>query len=148
MACRSRCASHQLSFLSVLWPLRFLTSCALAKYTWTLSSSTLNFGADHPRLPSVLESSRRLWAEVLPRLAYSNRGCHMSTWPVSFPGPNAHHSNIRPSFPARLRFYASVLHTFSLPGVASLPVMWISFLNSAKNFSRPPRKLFNTPHPL
>ena len=53
MACRSRCASHQLSFLSVLCPFRFFTSCGLARYTRTLSSSTLNTGFQYEPVLSM-----------------------------------------------------------------------------------------------
>src|SRR5262249_27733676 len=42
MACRSRCANHRPSPLSVLCPLRFFTSCGFARYTATASSNTLH----------------------------------------------------------------------------------------------------------
>src|SRR5215472_10233117 len=68
------------------------------------TSTTLDLGSNHLRLPSVLGSSRRLWAEILPRLDYSNRGRHTSTWPVYLSGPTARHSQYRPSSPSHLQF--------------------------------------------
>ena len=53
MACRSRCASHHPSLLSVLCPLRFFTSCGFARYTFTASSKTLNTGFQYEPVLSM-----------------------------------------------------------------------------------------------
>jgi hypothetical protein len=53
MACRSRCASHHPSLSSVLCPFRAFTSCAFARYTFTVSSSTLNTGFQYDPVLSI-----------------------------------------------------------------------------------------------
>src|SRR6266705_3432166 len=53
MACRNRCASHHPSLSSVLCPLRTFTSCGLATYTFTASSSTLKTGFQYDPVLSI-----------------------------------------------------------------------------------------------
>jgi hypothetical protein len=90
--------------------------------------------------PSVLGSSRRLWAEVLPRIKFSNRGCHHVN-PASF----VYGTNCAPfPLPAILPSTLSILRLvpypcrsqFSFPGVASMPVMLFRFIDSLPRVKR------------
>jgi len=54
MPCRSRCANHQASFGSVLWPLRAFTSCGFARATWTAPSKTLYTGFQYEPVLSTI----------------------------------------------------------------------------------------------
>ena len=84
MACRSRCASHHPSLLSVLCPLRFFTSCGFARYTFTPSSKTLNTGFQHEPVlsittwvtPCCFSQSRNpsSSARIVPNFRISTRG--------------------------------------------------------------------------
>src|SRR5262249_33285017 len=54
MAWRSKCASHQASWGSVLWPLRALTSYGFARATFTTSSNTLKMGFQYEPVLSIM----------------------------------------------------------------------------------------------
>src|SRR5215472_15421170 len=95
MACRSKCASHQPSLLSVLCPLRFFTSCGFARYTFTASSNALNTGFQYEPVlsittwvtPCCFNQSRN--ASSCDRIVPN---CRISTWGSPCNGPTMTHT--------------------------------------------------------
>src|SRR5215472_7460575 len=115
MACRSKCASHQPSLLSVLCPLRFFTSCGFARYTFTVSSNALNTGFQYEPVlsittwvtPCCFSQSRN--ASSCDRIVPN---CRISTWGSPCNGPTMTHTakNFLPtSIPAHRSIAAEII---------------------------------------
>jgi len=147
MACRSRCASHHPSLLSVLCPLRFFTSCGFARYTLTTSSNTLNTGFQYEPVLSIttwvtsccFSQSRNLSssARIVPNLRISTRGSPSN-------GPTMTHT-AKNFLPTSIPAHRSILQRsspFSFSGWRVADVSRdIFFLGSTTPFggsSRPP----------
>src|SRR5215471_676235 len=123
MACRSKCASHQPSLLSVLCPLRFFTSCGFARYTFTASSNALNTGFQYEPVlsittwvtPCCFSQSRN--ASSCDRIVPN---CRISTWGSPCNGPTMTHTakNFLPtSIPAHRSIAAEIISVrLSRPG--------------------------------
>src|SRR6516162_8794335 len=123
MACRSRCASHQPSLLSVLCPLRFFTSCGFARYTFTASSNTLNTGFQYEPVLSITTWVTPCSLSQLRNASSSDRivpNFRISTWGSPCNGPTMTHTakNFLPtSIPAHRSIAAEIISVLlSRPG--------------------------------
>src|SRR5262249_5806453 len=95
MAWRSKCASHQASLGSVLWPLRALTSYGFARATFTTSSNTLKMGFQYAPVLSIMAWGTCLLLDPFPQLPELTDGsAKLADFGPRFPiGRSSHHTS-------------------------------------------------------
>src|SRR5215471_1572348 len=157
MACRSKCASHQPSLLSVLCPLRFFTSCGFARYTFTVSSNRYTFTASSNALNTGFqyEPVLSITTWVTPCCFSQSRNasscdrivpnCRISTWGSPCNGPTMTHTakNFLPtSIPAHRSIAAEIISVLLFSAWRAADVFRdIFFLGSTAPFGGSSRQL-------